>query len=64
MAVGGLDILCVLPRDEVENIGIPWLRTVLEFGIPEWETKKARQDFLPLLHETVDSHLDKLESGG
>jgi hypothetical protein len=47
MAVGGLDILCVLPRDEVENIGIPWLRNVLEFDIPEWEKKKLDKIFYP-----------------
>ena len=26
MAVGGLDLLCVIPRKEIESIGIPFLR--------------------------------------
>ena len=47
MAVGGLDILCILPRDEVETIGIPWLLNVLEFDIPEWEKKTLDEIFYP-----------------
>jgi hypothetical protein len=39
MALGELDILCVLPRDEVEEIGIPYICSLLELGIPEWEKK-------------------------
>ncbi len=26
MAVGGLDLLCVIPHDEIDSIGIPFLR--------------------------------------
>ncbi len=32
MAVGGLDLLCVLPRHEIEKYGIPYLRLTLEVG--------------------------------
>jgi hypothetical protein len=47
MALGGLDILCVLPRDEVKNIGIPYIRSLLELGIPEWEKKAQNDIFWP-----------------
>jgi hypothetical protein len=30
MALGGLDILCILPRNEVKKIGIPYLRYIIE----------------------------------
>ena len=30
MAVGGLDLLCVIPRHEIESVGIPFLRLTLE----------------------------------
>jgi hypothetical protein len=40
-AVGGLDLLCVLPRNEIEQYGIPFVRTMIERvdnkPIPEWE---------------------------
>jgi hypothetical protein len=46
IALGGLDILCVLPRDEVEEIGIPYIIcSLLELGIPEWE-KKVLNDII------------------
>ena len=47
MALGGLDILCVLPRDEVEEIGIPYIRSLLELGIPEWEKEALNEIFWP-----------------
>lgn len=34
MKVGGLDLLCILPRDEVTEYGIPYLRAILENGQP------------------------------
>jgi hypothetical protein len=39
MERGGLDILCVLPRDEIVPFGIPYLCWTLEVGIDEWEIK-------------------------
>jgi hypothetical protein len=47
MALEGLDILCVLPRDEVEEIGIPFIHSLLELGIPEWEKKALNDIFRP-----------------
>jgi hypothetical protein len=47
MAVGGLDILCVLPRDEIEDIRIPWLCSLLKLGIPERKKKALDQIFWP-----------------
>jgi hypothetical protein len=47
MALGGVDILCVLPRDEVEEIGIPYIRSLLELGIPEWEKEALNEIFWP-----------------
>ncbi len=46
MALGGLIILCILPRDEVEGIGIPYIHS-LELGIPEWEKKALNDIFWP-----------------
>ena len=37
MAVGGLDLLCVIPRKEIESIGIPFLRLTLEGSATELE---------------------------
>jgi hypothetical protein len=34
VATGGLDLLCVLPREEIVLYGIPFLRWSLEVGIP------------------------------
>ena len=45
MALGGIDILCVLPEDEVEEIGIPWIWSILELGIPDWEKKALHEIF-------------------
>jgi hypothetical protein len=47
IALGGLDILCVLPRDEVEEIGIPYIRSLLELGFLEWEKKALNDIFWP-----------------
>jgi hypothetical protein len=40
MLVGGLDILCVLPRSEMFQYDIPYVRSIIEFDIPEWEVEK------------------------
>jgi hypothetical protein len=40
IVLGGLDILCILPRNEVEKIGIPYLRYILELGRQPWEKEK------------------------
>jgi hypothetical protein len=37
MAVGGLDLLCVIPRGEIDSIGIPFLRYTLEGTATELE---------------------------
>ena len=37
MAVQGLDLLCVLPREEVLEYGIPFVRYSIEIDLPEWE---------------------------
>ena len=47
MALRGLDILCILTRDEVEEIGIPYIHSLLELGIPEWEKKALNEIFWP-----------------
>jgi hypothetical protein len=49
MALGGLDILCALPKDEVEEIGIPYICSLLELRIPEWEKKVLNDIFGPTL---------------
>jgi hypothetical protein len=38
--VGGLDILCVLPRCKVLKNGIPFIRSIIENDIPTWELEK------------------------
>jgi hypothetical protein len=40
MKVGGLDILCVLPRCKVLKYGIPFIRSIIEYDIPMWELEK------------------------
>ncbi len=40
MEVGGLDILCVLPRCEVLKYGIPFIHSIIEYDIPTWELEK------------------------
>ena len=40
MVLGGLDILCILPRNEIEKFGIPYLRYILELGLQQWEKEK------------------------
>jgi hypothetical protein len=47
MALGGLDILCILPRNEVEKIGIPYLRYIIELGLQPWEKEKLDIIFWP-----------------
>jgi len=42
MAVGGLDLLCVIPRKEIESIGIPFLCLTLEGTATE--SKKMSMD--------------------
>ncbi len=42
MKVCALDLLCVLPEDEVKPFGIPYLRSILEVGatqspLEKWE---------------------------
>jgi hypothetical protein len=37
MERGGLDLLCVLPRDDIVSTGIPFLRWQIELGIDEVE---------------------------
>ena len=57
MATGGLDLLCVLPQEEVVPCGIPFLRWTLEVGIPAsdkliwtefWEKYFPRQ-WIPII---------------
>jgi hypothetical protein len=40
MKVGALDLLCVLPEDEVEPFGIPYLRSILEVGATKSQLEK------------------------
>ncbi len=47
IVLGGLDILCILPRNEVEKIGIPYLRYILELGRQPWEKEKLDIIFWP-----------------
>ncbi len=47
MALGGLDILCILPRNEVEKFGIPYLHYILELGLQPWEIEKLDIIFWP-----------------
>jgi hypothetical protein len=37
MAVGGLNLLCVIPRNEIDSVGIPFLRLTLEGTATELE---------------------------
>jgi hypothetical protein len=39
MQMGGLDILCVLPRSKVLQYGIPYVHSIIECDIPEWEVE-------------------------
>ena len=47
MVLGGLDILCILPRNEVKTIGIPYLCTILELGLQPWIKEKLDTIFWP-----------------
>ena len=40
MSVGGLDLLCIIPQDEVVEFGIPYVRSVIENGLPKKEVKR------------------------
>jgi len=40
MMVGVLDLLCMIPQDEVEDFGIPYVRSVIEYGLSKAEIKK------------------------
>jgi hypothetical protein len=40
MAIGGLDTLTIIPRDEIATYGIPFLRSVLEKGSDATAVKK------------------------
>ncbi len=37
MAVGGSDLLCILPRHKIKKYGIPYLRFMLEVGASAFE---------------------------
>jgi hypothetical protein len=37
MEVGGSDLLCVLPRHEVLEFGIPFVRMLIEHDLAPWE---------------------------
>jgi hypothetical protein len=37
MEVGGFDLLCVLPRHELLELGIPFIRMMIEHEIALWE---------------------------
>ena len=47
MLLGGLDILCILPRNEVKTISIPYLCTILELGLQPWIKEKLDTIFWP-----------------
>jgi hypothetical protein len=56
MERGGLDILCIFSRDEIDPIGIPYLCWTLEVGIDEWEItgrdkfwKYFQRQWIPLI---------------
>ncbi len=40
MEVGALDLLCIIPRDEIEKYGIPYVRAKVESGQSEETVKK------------------------
>jgi hypothetical protein len=60
MAVGGLDLLCVIPRNEIDSIRIPFLRLTLEGTATELEYNFAGR-FLDLLPEAVAANHEQLE---
>jgi hypothetical protein len=47
MVLGGLDILCILQRNEIENIVIPYVSYYLEACLEEWEKEKLDTIFWP-----------------
>jgi len=54
MQIGMLDLLCINPIGEVEEYGIPYLRSILEKDASKRDREMA--DFLDLLSETMVAH--------
>ena len=40
MEMGGFDLLCVLPRHEILELGIPFIRMMIEHEIALWELER------------------------
>ncbi len=47
MALGGFDILFILPRNKVKKIVIPYLHYILKLGLQPWEKEKLDIIFWP-----------------
>mgnify|MGYP006150393861 CR=1 FL=1 len=54
MQIGMLNLLCINPIGEVEEYGIPYLRSILEKDASKRDREMA--DFLDLLSETMVAH--------
>ena len=60
MAVGGPDLLCVIPRNKIDSVGIPFLHLTLEGTVTELEKNFAGQ-ILDLLPKAVAANHKQLE---
>ena len=55
-----LDLLCILPQEEVEEFGIGFVRTLIKEGLSKKEIKKGDL-FLGVFQEDMDSDFGQLE---
>ena len=53
MEVGTLDLLCIIPQDEVEEFGIPYVRSVIEEDLDEDEVAKWDEFWVYFKHQWI-----------